>query len=570
MTAQSRNGTLKSDALFRLGIENALVPSPSALHRWSDRSLYLADVATVEGYVNKAIEDLSDRLDDLHGVRPDQKYWKIIIGPWLTLFVHVLFERWSSIKNYSDPRSLFDEWGSEISGNYAADMREFSRFVSNSAWNEQLVIQLLAIRINSDASKTTLIKTSPARFYLRSQIKNILKDSVLTVSAVWRTFATKIKGGYVSVELGSSGKLSQGWFKGKGFVLTDYKLPKSITAFAAKRHAPRAATVDNIDFKEFERVLDLLIPLHIPSAYIENFEWHLKLGKLLLPDRPDAILTSNSHYADEIFKVWVASKVAIGTPLYILQHGGHYGIARWAWIEDHDISVADKFISWGWSSPHADKIIPGGCPLPNQTPTEDRREDSSDIVLAPLNIARYSGFMYAFPSSNLFSDYVQQQIEFLKFLGVELLDRVVIKLDSNEYGWNISGRFREELDCVTILDDPKCEFNDVLRGCKLVVATYNATTMLESIFQDIPTVIWWNQDWFEVRESFTDVLDTLKKAKIFFPDAESAAHHVASYYHDINSWWDSGPVREARSMLIDRYAASPITLQDVLMDLQRK
>ena len=44
----------------------------------------------------------------------------------------------------------------------------------------------------------------------------------------------------------------------------------------------------------------------------------------------------NAEVGDDVFKAWAAEKVGNGSRLVAGQHGGHYGVGRWSFFEDHE------------------------------------------------------------------------------------------------------------------------------------------------------------------------------------------------------------------------------------------
>ena len=91
----------------------------------------------------------------------------------------------------------------------------------------------------------------------------------------------------------------------------------------------------------------------MPRVYLENYEMELKKALNFFPKEPHAIFTSVSFLSDELFKLWAAEKACGGVKLIIGQHGGNMGIARISQPLEHQIKIADTFVSWGWKE--ADK-----------------------------------------------------------------------------------------------------------------------------------------------------------------------------------------------------------------------
>ena len=65
-----------------------------ATYHWDDRnqlkenSFYLQEVYEV------ILRELSEYLNIIHGTKHNLRYWRIIIGPWLSIFIPILFDRW--------------------------------------------------------------------------------------------------------------------------------------------------------------------------------------------------------------------------------------------------------------------------------------------------------------------------------------------------------------------------------------------------------------------------------------------------------------------------------------------
>ena len=75
------------------------------------------------------------------------------------------------------------------------------------------------------------------------------------------------------------------------------------------------------------------------------------------PKETDVIYTANAYQSDEAFKFWAAEKCQSGSKLFIGQHGGTFGLSFFNQTEEHQLNIADTFISWGWNSEFFDNIV---------------------------------------------------------------------------------------------------------------------------------------------------------------------------------------------------------------------
>jgi putative transferase (TIGR04331 family) len=89
------------------------------------------------------------------------------------------------------------------------------------------------------------------------------------------------------------------------------------------------------------------------------------------------------------------------------------------------------------------------------------------------------------------------------------------------------------------------DYYKLLRTAKLVVATYNCTTPVESIAMNIPTIIFWNPAHWELAVSAIPFFNKLRECGVFHTSAESAAQMVSKVWGDVDKWWQSQNVVSA-------------------------
>ena len=73
----------------------------------------------------------------------------------------------------------------------------------------------------------------------------------------------------------------------------------------------------------------------------------------------------------------------------------------------------------------------------------------------------------------------------------------------------------------------------------------------------VTTVIYWNPNHWELRESAIPYFEDLKRVGIFHETPESAAHHVATIWDDVNAWWTSPEVEDVLGRFKLRYCDMP-------------
>ena len=89
---------------------------------------------------------------------------------------------------------------------------------------------------------------------------------------------------------------------------------------------------------------------------------------------------------------------------------------------------------------------------------------------------------------------------------------------------------------------------------RLCVATYNGTTILETLSANFPTLGFWNFDHWPLRESARPYFEDLCKVGIFHKTPESAVKKVNEIYRNPQKWWHSSEVQEAKNKFCHRFA----------------
>jgi putative transferase (TIGR04331 family) len=534
-------------------------------YHWNDRNKLESDFHYLSDLHERLLVDLAAKLNEIHGVTHSVRYWRVLVGPWLGYFVQMFFDRWESIQhavaqyelsatvvltgaekdlvpqNMADFNRLFvsDEWNHHI---YAFILR---RYTTVRCVEESRQERIAAIPRGPISTISLRRVKRVAAQWLSRAVSRLTHDNaaflIKTYLPFWLEFALHRR----------LGQTPQYWLTPEPeHVSVDWRA--------------RAWTVGRPTEVHFESAVRELIPKQLPTTYLEGYARLVaQASKLRWPQRPRLIWTSNAHHGDDVFKAWAAAKVESGTPLVLGQHGGHFGVGRWNFIEDHEIAIADRYLSWGWSKPQAKHVIPIGQ-LKAKRPLGVDHGSQPDALLVTFGIPRYSYWMYSIAVSGQYLNYLDDQYAFIEALPTEIRRRVVVRLyssQSTESSWNQKARMEARLPDGRF-DGGRLEIKKLISRSRLFIATYNATTYLESFTMNVPTVIFWNPAHWELRDSAKSYFEDLKRVGIFHETPESAARHVAAIWNDVNGWWRSAEVREVVQRFIARYSQ----LTDNLLD----
>jgi putative transferase (TIGR04331 family) len=95
-----------------------------------------------------------------------------------------------------------------------------------------------------------------------------------------------------------------------------------------------------------------------------------------------------------------------------------------------------------------------------------------------------------------------------------------------------------------------------MKNSKIYISTYNATTYLESLYFNFPTIIFWNEEHWKVKSETQEYLNLLESVGIFHRNPHSAAKKLEEIWDDIPNWWSSKDVQNARNLFCNKFAQS--------------
>jgi putative transferase (TIGR04331 family) len=91
---------------------------------------------------------------------------------------------------------------------------------------------------------------------------------------------------------------------------------------------------------------------------------------------------------------------------------------------------------------------------------------------------------------------------------------------------------------------------------KLVFFECYSTGVLECLSLNIPVIFYWPEGLDSIRDESVEDFRELENSQILFFSGVKAAAHVNTIWSDLDVWWESPQVQEARKNFVDKYARS--------------
>lgn len=525
--------------LNRLGTKPLLIdeilPDP-----WDDREKRLRAFHFTQNIYKKNIVNLSSVLNKYHNVNFSTRYWSIVCGPWFRVFINRLYHFWVHFESVEIAFSASIELPNfELQNFVANDQKNFYEISRSKSWNQFVIGQLAKRR----GIKVHLVKTGslPVDYKLFEQATGGRPRVLATINKILDLLSRK------KVLITASNLTN--WHKLKlmfslrerlYFLEHELSLPVFDYDLNERQSLVRMVEQDTKIESKFEEILLELAMLHIPKPFIEGFDMCNSLWlKSDLPEKPSVILTGTAIYGNELFKLYSAEKIEKGCKLCIICHGG--GAHLYTDFLEHELDICDRYFTWGWEH-ESPKCVKG---FNIQNPVKNKITGKEDSLLMIMTSSQdNTEFLESMPSKKQFrTDYVNDQIKFASTLNGELISKTKVRLSEYSDSFVKKGMVSlfPDLHYIYRGEDLSTYRNDA----KILVITYNETSIVEALASNKPTIVFFRPQHFEMNDDGLDVYQELRKVGVFHDTPESAALHVNDIWGNVSGWWNSRAVKDA-------------------------
>jgi len=511
---------------------------------------YLQEIETI------LLKDLCQKLNIIHDVQYGERYWSIIIRPWLNRCLIILFNRFYTIdeilRNYNIASVVL--YHTEYCSITELDFSSFCLTCENSDFWNQIVYSKVIEFFNPSftCKKENISKNATGAFLSRPYIGQSRK----------RKFNTKLKT--------LAGKILTHFSKEDDAVIINTYLPKKeeIKLQLFFRQLPQFYSTPEIKGKlsnkdlrksillkkdscdDFESFVRHILPELIPICYLEEYKSLVYTSNILpWPSKPKFIFVSNMFDDNEVFKFWVANKILQGVPYFIGQHGSNYGTGYGTETCPEQVSC-DKFITWGWTNGLTKNISAFNLKISGLRKRKEIHREG--ILLIERGI--YQNTPY--DAYHEFYSYVKNQFIFYDELSDLVKKKITVRLHliNSYYKYdNLPVQWMERFPYAKI-DTGLNNIRKLTSDSKLVVHSYDSTGILETLALNIPTLAFWENGLDHLNRYSRPYYQMLVDAGIIHLSAESAANKVNEVYDDVEKWWTQKHIQYARVKFCEEYS----------------
>tara|TARA_Y100000768_G_scaffold351279_1_gene302075 strand:+ start:8148 stop:9890 length:1743 start_codon:yes stop_codon:yes gene_type:complete len=520
-------------------------------YHWNDENKKSSDYLNLDTIYENKLKELSICLSNIHSLKFDERYWRIILGPWLKFFIDAVFDRYESVRKVNklykiDYANIYNYKTDDYIPN---DFDEFYDHLRYDSWNEIIyfeAIKDLNIPYKKVENNYDDVKKKSFYYLVNNKIKNFLyKINSLIFNSSKKIILYELYMPFIKlIELQLN--LIQPPYLGS----IKSNIQNRIYDFKVRNQIKLKDDED--DFINF---LNKQIINFVPRAYLENFNELRNNILQSFPKEPKLIVTANAYQSNDHFKIWAAHYSKLNVPIIIHQHGGTFGISKYNQTEKHQLKISDYFISWGWKKKNYNNIsvLPS---LKLSSKKINYQKFDGDILLTLASTPRYFYNFFGIPNGPDFLEYIQDQKLFIKKLNPKTYSKLKIREDSTEFGWEITNRILNSDN--SKIDKSNISFRKRLEKSKICISTYNATIFLETLSMNFPTIIFFNSKKNKIRSEALKHFKNLKDIGIFHEDPISAANFLNNIENDIQGWWHTKEVQKEVHKFCSKFAYSSV------------
>lgn len=528
---------------------------------WNIRKKNIADYIYLKKITKKLSIYLKNRLNKIHKKKENQKYWNIILYPWICYYVNTTFDRWKTIsrfnklkqkkkfftyrymlpKNFLIFENLYD-WHNKIC----------SDTLNNFLFNEIIKFQKIKnIEIIEKKTNKVLIKKDKNVNYnffnfFRFFDKILSKIAIYYNKVYFDKFSFKK---FIFLKL----CLKNLQIPAKNFSTFENIRNKQTLNFTLRNNFNIAKNYGS----DFERFLYYNLKIFLPTSYLENYITFIKQHRKIIKKK--LFIGMYSIHWNDYFKIYLAECYKIGSRYVHSNHGS--GVeGNFDTLHDHFDKISHKIIIQNKNIKKKEIFL--GSTLFNK----GTKSHFSNKLL--INYHEPERYFFRFPIStknldghiNLF----KSLLDSLPNLQKKILKNVKFRSKHN-VGFNSELRFSKVFGKNSIENISLMPYKKSILESKLVLCNVPQTSYTESLFNNVPTIIIVEdlrdkntQSSFFDNRNKQKILNLMLKNNMAFKNYKTAINFINKNWDKIDKWWFQEKIQNTRNIFLEKFYCTKV------------
>jgi hypothetical protein len=480
---------------------------------------------------NGLIPRLAKSLNDVNRSYYSEKFWRIILLPWLLMLIQSVWEHENRIRQFfhthTDTDFRVDILPADIPWKFKDSLDFIYRGILNPVFNEWIYSRV----IEQCAPENCVVD------YRSDRIDPGLPVTILKERNKFfkQRFLDNRCIGVYGVRAGYS-----------------FMFSLFLRLVPVRNNGALDAGDENVhaDGALFQTDIESLLWPAMPTCHMDLSQVDIK--RPVIKKGRIRLVGPNIFY-NESLKCYLALCVEGGEKIICTQHGGFAGRGK---VQPSPAEVEYKqyaFFSWGWQK---QEDYPGNIvalPSPYLTAYRNKhREIDSKLVFV-------GGVGYIFqirlttalrPLQNL--EFRHLKIEFLRSLDPGVYPALEYRPIYNEDGKLKDREYVEaRFPGIRILSG---DLHARILSCRLLVLDHPTSTLTIALVANIPTIGFWKKAHWPLARQAVPVMEALQDAGIFFTSGVDAARKVNDIWPNVCQWWNQRHIQEVREQFCRDYA----------------
>jgi len=287
-----------------------------------------------------------------------------------------------------------------------------------------------------------------------------------------------------------------------------------------------------------------------PKSLLEHLAPNLQ-SKGMLP-RWRTLFSADGWQIIDDWKIYaLAQKISHGTSWTGAPNAISHGSLAVFWQREFEIAHMDRYLTWGWSRPGANHVLPFYSPhFAGQRQSLPARTTAGHGIL--ITSAARPQHLLEYPyTPERFERYLRTQLDLADQTQRLTGQPVTIRTRPRDLGWDLKSMVQTLGNTNVTLEFQSGKFAERLRQSRVHICDNCSTTIAESLWANHPTLILIDGGYFQLHPQARPAYEALAGAGIFHTSLPSLLRQLEAIQDDVADWWVRPDTQRATRLFLE-------------------